>query len=76
MSAKAIVIAGVAGVAVAVWAISLVTGHGDEFGVSIGMLAIFAAYWLPTFIAASRGIPNAVSVAVVNLCLAGRSSAG
>jgi hypothetical protein len=69
VSTKGIVSTSVAGVTVFILVISLVTGHGDEFGPAIGMLVLFAAYWLPTIIAGHRRISLAPAVMIVNLFL-------
>jgi Superinfection immunity protein len=54
---------------VAVDALAIITGNGDRFGVGLSALALFAAYFAPMFIASSRGIANAGSVTVINVCL-------
>jgi Superinfection immunity protein len=54
---------------VAVDALAIITGNGDRIGVAVFMLALIAAYWAPTVIAAQRGISNSGSVAIVNLFL-------
>lgn len=54
---------------VAVDALAIITGNGDRFGVGLSALALFAAYFAPMFIASSRGIANAGSVAVINVFL-------
>jgi hypothetical protein len=57
---------------VAVDALAIITGHGNLMGpviaVTIG-LALIAAYFFPTIIAAQSGSRNAASVAIVNLFL-------
>ena len=54
---------------VAVDALAIITGNGNRFGATVFMLAIFAIYWAPAFIAMQRRINNVGAVAIVNLFL-------
>lgn len=54
---------------VAVDVFAIITGHGEVIFSAIIALALIIAYFAPTLIAAQRGIPNAGSVAIVNLFL-------
>jgi hypothetical protein len=67
-----IAVAAVAAVAV-VAALAIITGNGNRIGSAIGsvvfMLVLVAAYFIPTIVAAQRGIPNAGPVAIINLFL-------
>jgi len=54
---------------VTVDALAIITGNGNLMGPVIIGPVLIAAYFAPTFIAAQRDIPNAASVAIVNLFL-------
>jgi hypothetical protein len=44
-------------------------GGSGSTAVVLLAVVIFAAYWLPTIVAAVRGVPNVGSVVVINLLL-------
>lgn len=54
---------------VAVDVLANTTGHGDMMGPVVMALIMVPAYIAPTIIASSRNIPNAGSVAVINIFL-------
>jgi hypothetical protein len=68
MSALTKVAVGI-GAFVAVDALAIITGTGHVLVAAILGLALLRADWIPTIIAGQRGIPNAGSVAVINLFL-------
>jgi hypothetical protein len=49
--------------------VMIATGSASALGVIPLMAALFGAYWLPLIVAVARKVPNAGSVAVVNLFL-------
>lgn len=54
---------------VAIDVIAIITGNGHRMGPVIMALVLFPAYFAPTLIVASRNIPQAAPVAIIDLFL-------